>query len=945
MTSMGDIVPASERAKRQEASSGVRSIIGVFNNLSIQIKASAASVLLLICLLGLGANAYLTSTQSAAGLRILTNELIPKQQAFSQVSDAVVATHMKIFRYVSWASNGVSVTLLKPLYAEIDRDLDSLSQRIAALAQRPDLSSDERASLQGLLDKWKVCRSHAKDTIDVGRTDWAMATMMLGETDDSFKAVDTILQNLSSAVSSTANTVNNQLYYAAERNKNIIILVTLAGLLISSFVAVVVGRSIVRPIEAVTDVMQRLSAGEIDVEIGDRDRRDEIGRMVGAIEVFRKNIIDRHAMEQTLTEAIEAISEGFSLYDAQDRIVACNTRYREMFSYDKESIIGASFETITSKAAGLGLITEAQSDPRGWVAERLARHRNPGTPHVQHRSDGRWIRVSERKTANGGVVATYADISELKQREAELASLVHELEVARDAANEASRTKSSFLANMSHELRTPLNAIIGVTEMLHDDARDLGRADEVEPLGRVLRAARHLLALINDILDLSKIEAGRMELHVESFAVQPLIEDVVNTIETLAAKNGNRVVVECGPDLGNLQADQIRVRQALLNLVSNATKFTERGTVTIRGERQRDGEREWIVIAVADTGIGMTQEQIGRLFQEFAQADSSTTRKYGGTGLGLAISRRFCQMMGGDIFVESELGRGSTFTLKLPAIVGPVEAVAPIPLASARPRTAADGGEAPLILIVDDDRTVREVVARFLEREGFRVAQAGGGQEGLRLVRELHPSAVTLDVMMPDLDGWTVLAAIKGDPEIAETPVILMTILDEKNRGYALGATDYLIKPVNREKLLNVLQNLTPAETGRVLLVDDDDIGRRQMRTALEPLGWSVAEATDGQVALQELEHDRSDVIILDLMMPNMDGFEFLETIRHDPQRRQIPVVVVTARDLTAEDRNRLNGGVERIIQKTNRDDMLREVRSVLASCVARKRARQRAEA
>ena len=519
MTSVGGAAALPERNKHPKASAGVRSVLGIFNNLSIQIKASAASALLLICLLGLGANAYLTSTRSAEGLHALTNELIPKQREFSEVSEAVVATHMKIFRYVSWDSNGVSDVLLKPLYSEIDEDLDTLTDRIAALGRRPDLSSLERIAMKGLLAKWQICGNQAKETIDIGQTDPAMATMMLGSTDDAFKAVDTDFQDLSAAMSYDANNVSTQLYSAAEWNKSLIIQITLGGILISTFVALVVGRSIVRPIESITDVMQRLSAGEINVDIGHRDRRDEIGRMVDAIEVFRKNIIDRRAMEQTLTEAIEAISEGFSLYDAEDRIVVCNTRYKEMFSYGRDmAMAGTSFETITANALRHGLILDAQSDPQRWLAERLARHRNPGDPHVQHRSDGRWIRVSERRTANGGVVATYADITEIKQHEAELDSLVHELKVARDAADQANMTKSGFLANMSHELRTPLNAIIGVTEMLQEDARDLKRDDEIEPLDRVVRAARHLLALINDILDLSKIEAGRMELHAEVFS-------------------------------------------------------------------------------------------------------------------------------------------------------------------------------------------------------------------------------------------------------------------------------------------------------------------------------------------------------------------------------------------------------------------------------------------
>ena len=359
---------------------------------------------------------------------------------------------------------------------------------------------------------------------------------------------------------------------------------------------------------------------------------------------------------------------------------------------------------------------------------------------------------------------------------------------------EASRHKSQFLASMSHELRTPLNAIIGVTEMLLEDARDFKREDELEPLERVLRAARHLLALINDILDLSKIEAGRMELHLETFPLAPLIEDVGKTIEPIAGKNANRIVINCASDLGSIHADQIRFRQIMLNLASNASKFTENGTITITAQPQHSDERDWITIAVADTGIGMNEAQMGRLFQEFSQADSSTTRKYGGTGLGLAISRHFCRMMGGDITVESKPGEGSTFTMRLPRTVEIEETrVSAAPVQPAHP--IAEESEEPLILVVDDDATARDLVKRHLERAGFAVVAARGGQEGLRLVRELRPAAVTLDIMMPDLDGWTVLAAIKGDPALASTPVVLMSIVDQKNRGYALGAADYLIKP------------------------------------------------------------------------------------------------------------------------------------------------------
>jgi signal transduction histidine kinase/DNA-binding response OmpR family regulator/putative methionine-R-sulfoxide reductase with GAF domain len=506
----------------------------------------------------------------------------------------------------------------------------------------------------------------------------------------------------------------------------------------------------------------------------------------------------------------------------------------------------------------------------------------------------------------------------------------------------ASQLKSQFLANMSHELRTPLNAIIGVTEMLHEDAVDLKLDDQLEPLERVLRAAKHLLALINDILDLSKIEAGKMDIHIESFAIAPLINDVVQTISTMATKNGNQVVVDCAADLGTMRADQTRIRQALLNLASNANKFTEKGTVTIGARRGTEAGREWVTMAVTDTGIGLTPEQMGKLFQDFVQADASTTRKYGGTGLGLAISRRFCQMMGGDITVTSEAGKGSTFTIRLPAEVGAVQPAAAVKDAvAARPGTAAAG--APTILVVDDDPTVREVIERHLTREGFAVVTASGGQEGLRLARELHPAAITLDVMMPDLDGWTVLAAIKGDPELADIPVILVSIVDEKTRGYALGATDYMVKPVDRAQLSGVLRNICGGVGRRVLLVDDDDMTRRGMRLALEKDGWEVGEAENGRVALARLAEDCPDIIMLDLMMPEMDGFEFLVEMRARAEWRDIPVLVVTAKDLTAEERGRLNGDVARVLQKGSAelDEMLAEISRVLPGSIERGRGKK----
>jgi signal transduction histidine kinase/DNA-binding response OmpR family regulator/HAMP domain-containing protein len=517
------------------------------------------------------------------------------------------------------------------------------------------------------------------------------------------------------------------------------------------------------------------------------------------------------------------------------------------------------------------------------------------------------------------------------------ARLFREIEEQRRQLEIASRHKSQFLANMSHELRTPMNAIIGVGEMLLEDARDLERADEIEPLERILRAARHLLALINDILDLSKIEAGKMDLHLEWIPVAALVADVVETVRPMAEANGNRLDVQCAGDCATMRADPTRVRQALLNLASNAAKFTSQGVVTVAASRVPEDGGDVIVLRVSDSGIGMTPEQVGRLFQDFTQADASTTRRYGGTGLGLAISRRFCRMMGGDITVASEPGRGSTFTIRLPAVVDPRSPdLLAQPAAGAAGPAAADGG-GHAILVIDDDATVRDLMTRYLERERFTVVTAANGIEGLARARELHPAAITLDIMMPDLDGWAVLAALKGDPALADIPVVLVTIVDEKQRGYALGAVEYLVKPIDRERLVDRLTALC-GRPGHVLLVEDDEPTRAAMRQALTAAGWKVDETAHGRAALAALAEAIPDAIVLDLVMPEMDGFEFVTQLRRRPEWRGIPVVVVTAMDLTEAERRRLNGAVERVIQKDARsgDDLLREVGRALADCVRR---------
>ena len=489
------------------------------------------------------------------------------------------------------------------------------------------------------------------------------------------------------------------------------------------------------------------------------------------------------------------------------------------------------------------------------------------------------------------------------------ARLFQEIEEKGRQLELTSQHKSQFVASMSHELRTPLNAIIGLTEMIVSNAARFGTEKAVEPLRRVHGAGTHLLGLINQVLDLSKIEAGKLELSPETVNLAPLLEDVIGTARQLAEQNKNRLVVESPDNLGTLTVDPMRLRQILLNLLSNACKFTKQGEVKLRVKKVVDG-RNWIEFAVADTGIGMTPEQQAKLFEEFTQADSSTARQYGGTGLGLAITRKLARMMGGDVTVTSEPGKGSVFTVRLPGSAN----------SQASSSTGSDGRRSPTadcILVIDDDATARELIADHLKAEGFSVVTAAGGVEGLKRAKELRPTAITLDVMMPDLDGWSVLAALRQDPELADIPVIMVTIVDEHRRGIALGAAGYLTKPIDRERLHRLVSRFrAPVPPTRVLLVEDDAVQRERMRGWLEGPQWAVREAENGREALKRIEENKPDVILLDLMMPEMDGFAVVAALQKEAGWRDIPVIVITSLDLDAKDRARLNAGVQSVLVK-----------------------------
>ena len=521
----------------------------------------------------------------------------------------------------------------------------------------------------------------------------------------------------------------------------------------------------------------------------------------------------------------------------------------------------------------------------------------------------------------GRLKESYAGLEQkVEERTREVEEKSRQLELA-------SQHKSQFLSSMSHELRTPLNAIIGLTEMMVTNAARFGTEKAAEPLRRVHRAGSHLLGLINQVLDLSKIEAGKLELSPDWVNLTPLINEVVDTARPLAEQNNNRLVVKCQENLGSLTVDPMRLRQILLNLLSNACKFTKQGEVTLLA-RKLVNEGNWIEFAVSDTGIGMTPEQQAKLFEEFTQADSSTARQYGGTGLGLAITRKLARMMGGDVTLTSEAGKGSTFTVRLPAST---DVPAGAPISSDRGRST----RADCVLVIDDDATARELISDHLKAGGFSVVTAAGGVEGIKLAKELQPTAITLDVMMPDLDGWSVLAALRQNPELADIPVIMVSIVDDKRRGIALGAAGYLTKPIDRERLHRLVRRFqAPTRATRVLMVEDDASQRERMLGWLERPQWIVREAANGREALDLLREEKPDVILLDLMMPEMDGFEVVAALQGDKDWRDIPVIVITSLDLNAKDRERLNSGVQSVLvkEKFRPEDLVEHIRRLVQS-------------
>ena len=651
-----------------------------------------------------------------------------------------------------------------------------------------------------------------------------------------------------------------------------------------------------------------------------RDQRGEIMGFLGVASDLteKKQAAER---ERRLLEILEATPDFIGITDPGGKVLYINSSGRLRLGLSAESDLSRTTVADLHPEDAAEMLRE-QAFPIAardglWTGEIpfrdvhgedipfsmiLVAHRRPG--ESDDSAEVRFYSILAR------------DITETKRYQAELAE-------ARDAAIEASRLKSQFLANMSHELRTPLNSIIGFSELLMDRVPGPLTEDQEQCVLDVFESGKHLLALINDILDLSKIEAGKMEIRLESVDLAPLVDSVLSTLLPLAQKKEIELDREIDPAAPPIWADPGKVRQVLNNLLSNAIKFTEEGSVMVRVRAEPDRHR--VAVDVQDTGIGISGEDLAVIFDEFRQVDGSHTRKHEGSGLGLALSRNFLRLMGGEITVRSNVGQGSTFTFLLPMAIRP----------------EVEGNDTPLlhsghVLLIEDDPRSAELARKILESADFLVTTATTGPEGLRLARELHPDALITDVLLPGKSGWDILAEVKSDPQTCDIPLILLSVINDPQRGHALGAVHCLVKPIDRRSLIEAVRRSLglkgQLEGQKVLVVDDEPAVLRLGRSILEEAGARALVAGGGREGVEIARAEKPDLLILDLMMPEVTGFDVVDALAEDESTRNIPILILTAKDLTPEDWARLNGHICRLVQKGafRARDLVRAVEEIL---------------
>jgi signal transduction histidine kinase/DNA-binding response OmpR family regulator len=668
-------------------------------------------------------------------------------------------------------------------------------------------------------------------------------------------------------------------------------------------------------------------------------RTDELGRKLHQLEALG-TVGQAVSSSLNLTEVLNTIitqavhlsgSDGGSIYEFDE----------DAREFRVETVCGTSpeaFEALRRARIGLDDTFIGQAATLGRALELTDLREAPLDPHLNALAETGWrslvavpmLREGRivgamviRRHTPGRVPQEIYDLLETFASQSALAlinaQLYRRLERQSAALEVASRHKSEFLASMSHELRTPLNAIIGFSEVLLE--RMFGELNERQDdyLRDIWSSGKHLLELLNDILDLSKIEAGQMVLNRSEFAVRESLEHCLSMVRERALNQGILLNLEVDPQVGLLDADRLRFRQVVLNLLSNAVKFTpDGGRVDVRASlRDQD-----LVVEVVDTGPGVTAEDRQRIFDAFQQG-ARLPRQTEGTGLGLTLSKRILELHGGRIWVDSEAGQGSTFGIALPAGSGEL-APTSVPQAGQASGLPAGvtSGPGPTVVVVEDDRRSFDLLRVYLEAAGARVISARDGEEGLDTVRSLNPAGVVLDILLPGIDGWEVLARLKADPGTAAIPVIVVSMLDERGRGFALGAAEYLVKPVGKDQLMAALYRAAamPERKRTVVAIDDDPLAIELVRASLEPEGWTVLGAATGQEGLALIRERQPSAVLLDLLMPGMDGFEVVEALRADPDTRTIPVVILTSKSMTQQDKERLQGRITYVARKTEFD-------------------------
>jgi PAS domain S-box-containing protein len=746
----------------------------------------------------------------------------------------------------------------------------------------------------------------------------------------------------------------------AGRATQIILAATLLAVLVAGLSLVFINRDLRARQEAET----QLALARTGLEVRVRERTSELAHTNEELREARTGL-EAHVRERTaeLARANEELARTTTLQRAildsanysivstgADGVIRTfNAAAQRWLGYTPEEVVGRKTPLLFHDAGEVATRQVELSKELGFPVEEgfeaLVTRARYGAPEEREwtylRKNGSRFPVLLSVTAlhdvAGGVdgfMAIGSDITERKRAEEELRRVTA-------AAEAASRTKSEFLANMSHELRTPLNSVIGFTNLLLKNKAGNLLPQDLTFLERVLDNGRHLLKLINEVLDLAKVEAGRMQLELGVIDLGELVRTTLAGLEGQVKGKGVRLIAELPPRIAPIETDPGKLKQVLINLVGNAIKFTERGNVTVRVETNPADDQP-LALDVIDTGIGIPADKLHAIFEAFHQGDAGTTRQYGGTGLGLTIARSLCRLMGYGIEVHSRVGYGSMFRV----ILGERGETAP----PARPRQltteivlrAEQAARLPdlkgkRVLIIDDDSDSRILLTQYVEDCGCRALAVDHGARGIGAAEQFGPDLIILDLMMPGMSGWDVLKALKGHPTLQAVPVVVVSIVARENRGTVLGAVDLLDKPVSREALHAILRRNLHARRGRALVVDDSADARRLLAASLRQEGFETREAANGAEALERLKHFAADLILLDLLMPEMDGLAFLDALRRDARYLRLPVVVVTAKDLTPQEADRLLADGSVVLRKG--DELARELERVVGEVLGQQAA------